>query len=653
MKLPSARISWYWRRFRAMSTTEVVRRVGIAGRKWRWQVRSSWNAPRPSIVANDRWYFNAPKGGARADLPALLEEANEVLRGRVSLLSCTFDLIDIDWHFDPHLRVRSPVAFAQNIDYRDTKICGNVKNIWELNRHHHLTLLAAAYAATKNPEYAGEVERELLSWVRANPPQRGVNWRSGLELGVRLISWVWTERLLRGSSAHPRLFGETGIMWPAVYWHQWFIRKGLSHDSSSNNHLIGELAGLFVAAVTWPHFPQSREWHNVARAGLERESVRQTFASGLNREQAFSYHLFVLELLVAAGVEGDRSNGPFSASFKSVVQRMVEVLPLLEDAARNLPRYGDADDGVGILLRAQQASRLDFLYCVASAWLGAAVPRPPGGSGLLAAEILVPPDARPAVEPFCAPSGSQAFVDAGFYVLARERRTPRELFCTVDAGPLGYLSIAAHGHADALAFTLNVGGQPVIVDSGTFSYFLEVEGREYFRSTKAHNTITIAEQSQSVPGGPFLWSHKACARVIDWRADGERAALVAEHDGYARLDGRPIHRRTFELDADGLGITDQLVGKGQQEVQWRLHFHPACTVTFKPHRCIVRWSSGRLEIVLDGRLNWTLQTAGHDAGWYSRAFDVKEPTTTLVGAGSLVLPFRVQHRITVYHNTNF
>src|SRR5690606_5147679 len=152
-------------------------------------------------------------------------------------------------------------------------------------------------------------------------------------------------------------------------------------------------------------------------------------------------------------------------------------------------------------------------------WLGADVPGPTSGSGQFAAGIMVPPPAHPAAARFSAPSGSQAFVDAGLYILARERRTPRELFCVMDAGPLGYLSIAAHGHADAFAFTLSVGGQPVIVDPGTYSYFLEPEGREYFRSTKAHNTITIDGQSQSVPGGPFLWSHKANTRVIDWRAD--------------------------------------------------------------------------------------------------------------------------------------
>ena len=40
---------------------------------------------------------------------------------------------------------------------------------------------------------------------------------------------------------------------------------------------------------------------------------------------------------------------------------------------------------------------------------------------------------------------------------------------TFDHGPVGYLSIAAHGHADTLAVWLSVGSQPIFVDAGHLS----------------------------------------------------------------------------------------------------------------------------------------------------------------------------------------
>ena len=85
---------------------------------------------------------------------------------------------------------------------------------------------------------------------------------------------------------------------------------------------------------------------------------------------------------------------------------------------------------------------------------------------------------------------------------------------TVDVGPLGYLAIAAHGHADALAVGLAVDGHDLVGDPGTGSYFAHPEWRTAHRSTRAHATVAVDDADQSVMGGPFLWTE---------HADGPRA----------------------------------------------------------------------------------------------------------------------------------
>ena len=52
---------------------------------------------------------------------------------------------------------------------------------------------------------------------------------------------------------------------------------------------------------------------------------------------------------------------------------------------------------------------------------------------------------------------------------------------TFDHGPVGYLSIAAHGHADTLAVWLSIGDQPVFVDAGTYLYHSSRALRDAFR----------------------------------------------------------------------------------------------------------------------------------------------------------------------------
>src|SRR5207249_554757 len=75
---------------------------------------------------------------------------------------------------------------------------------------------------------------------------------------------------------------------------------------------------------------------------------------------------------------------------------------------------------------------------------------------------------------------SQQF-PAGGYTVMRSGEGAAEQLLLLDHGPLGYLSIAAHGHADCLSLALHFGGQPVLVDPGTYVYHEQPEWRNYFR----------------------------------------------------------------------------------------------------------------------------------------------------------------------------
>jgi hypothetical protein len=56
------------------------------------------------------------------------------------------------------------------------------------------------------------------------------------------------------------------------------------------------------------------------------------------------------------------------------------------------------------------------------------------------------------------------------------RRVP-----VADAGPLGLGGVAAHGHADALSFTLSVAGRQFLIDPGTGTYHGPAKWRHGFR----------------------------------------------------------------------------------------------------------------------------------------------------------------------------
>lgn len=642
----SRRIRWYWNRMRAMSPSELQSRLMVSGRTWMWRHRRSWVAPAPRLGSADSWQLTTNLSEAREEVRRLLAEAEQVLAGRFDPDALPFDLVPPDWHLDPQTGKRPPLDFAFEIDRRNSSVVGNVRNIWELNRHRHVTLLAAAYAVSRDERFAAEVHRQLTSWVEQNPVACGVNWQSALELGVRLIAWVWIERLLRGSPQHAALFGENGCLWPAVYWHQWFIARNRAFGSSANHHLIGEMAGLFIASTVWPYFEESAAWQTLARKVLEQQIRVQTFASGIHREQAFSYHCLALELFLLAAVEAERNGNAFSAAYRERVERMLAVIPVLTDAGGNLPRYGDDDAGTALQLQPTGASRVDWLFRLGQTCTRRCPAAPRPAAGMLAA-LLIRPDVSDQGSGRVLPLAATplAFEDAGLFVLVNNRGTPREMFCLADAGPLGFLRIAAHGHADALSFALSVGGVPVIIDPGSGCYFVDSQMRAYFRSTRAHNTVVVDGRDQSEPAGPYLWRRHASCQVLQWLPSVDGGELYADHDGYAGPGNSVIHRRHLQLADNRLLISDELVGRGQHDIEWRLHFAPECRVALRGLGCDVCWRGGCLEIDLPLGFAWRIARGGPDGGWYSPARLAKQPTATLIGSCRATLPYVFHARL--------
>ena len=152
---------------------------------------------------------------------------------------------------------RSPDAYAFSLDQRDESAVGNIKQVWEVNRLQHLTLLAVAWYLTGEDAYAERVAEQLRSWWRENPFLSGINWTSGIELGVRLINFAWIRRLLDEWPPVADLFERNDLALRQIRWHQEYLAAFESKGSSANNHVIAEAAGQLAASCAFPWFPES------------------------------------------------------------------------------------------------------------------------------------------------------------------------------------------------------------------------------------------------------------------------------------------------------------------------------------------------------------------------------------------------------------
>jgi hypothetical protein len=636
---------WYARRLGKMSPSEIAWRTREQAirRAWsRHQVRNGQIASAvPPQVAGDRRFTAVLPADATRRVPgharaAIIADADRLVKGEWEMLGVVrTDMVQPDWFYDPVTGRRSaPDRYAFQINQRSGEETGNIKQVWELSRLQHLTLLATAWYLTKEEAYAQRVADQLRSWWLENPFLSGVNWTSGIEIGIRLINFAWIRRLLDGWPGAPGLFEHSGLALHQIRWHQQYLAAFQSRGSSENNHVIAEAAGQLVASCAFPWFTESDRWHASSARLLERELAHNTFPSGINRELASDYHGFVAELGIFAAVEADVAGTPVGAETWQLLCAMADSMAALVDERLRPPRQGDSDEGRVVLLNSPEHNRWPTLLALGDAlfgrldWWPDTVPD--AGSVLVSAmlgerrEIPGRPGRRPS-----------RFDDAGITILRTARGESPEIWCRCDGGPHGFLSIAAHAHADALSVEVRHGGVDILADPGTYCYHDEPEWRSYFRSTIAHNTIELAGHSQSVEGGPFMWRRHARTREIQ----ASELSWTAEHDGYASLNPSARHRRSVRLDPEtaSFEIIDVVIGGGGHDVRLAFHLGPDVHAELEDDCALLTWPAvgapwtARLE--LPRGLRWSLHR-GETApilGWYSPCLGRRVPSFSLLG----------------------
>jgi hypothetical protein len=587
---------------------------------------------------------------------AVVAAADGILAGEWDVLGCPrADVADPDWFLDPVTGRRAPASeLAWRIDHRDEAVTGNVKSVWELSRHHHLTVLAAAWWLTGEDRYADVVAHQLRSWWSANPFLSGVHWTSGIELGLRVTSWVWVRRLLDGWRGVTDLFEDNEMALRQIRWHQEYLAAFPSRGSSANNHLVAEAVGRLVAGSAFPWFDDSEHWRAHASAQLASALEDNTFASGLNREQATDYHRFVTELGLLALVEADAARRPLPASTRRLLAASLDAAAAILDVRGRPPRQGDGDEGRGLVVDDPERDPWAVLLATGHSVLGPQQWWPPVAAGV--ASTLVGALAQPTEVPGRPDTAPVSFPDAGLYLLRTPPGTEPEVWCRYDGGPQGFGSIAAHGHADALSIEVRVDGVDVLADPGTYCYHGEPEWRSYFRSTRAHNTVEVDGVSQSVEAGPFLWSTRTDGVVDAAELAGPLQTWTAHHAGYARLDAELRHSRrvTLEPGTGTVTVQDRLTGSRPHTMRLTWHLGPDIQVELIEDRVArLSWAgasgAGEARLQLPDQLNWSAHRGESNPilGWYSPRFGAKVPTTTLVGSGGWTGEARLQTLLTL------
>ncbi|OYU92903.1 MAG: hypothetical protein CFE21_22480 [Bacteroidetes bacterium B1(2017)] len=624
-------MNWYIQRLKTMNIREILFRVF---QQAQYKIKKI-DASKP---------INKPKWGLSSfpmfKIPKLLPVGNETLDIFEHIIDYSKS---VNWHLDLSSRKTFAKKYCFDIDIRTDKN-GSAKYVWEVNRMLFLPRLAINYSNQVKDSDLELFMSHIKSWKAENPYLIGVNWYSNIEINIRLINWAISWVILDGGklmSTNPKFNKFVNEEWlPLIFQHCKFSATFPSLFTSANNHLIAEHAGLFVANCIW-NFPESKKWIEKSKKGLEREIQNQHTSEGVNREQAAVYIQFITDFFLISYVFGLKSNNNFSKNYLDKLVLIFEYIHAILDVKGNVPKYGDEDNGRLTLLNTNQHD-LNFDSILISAAIITKNPKFKLQRLKIDNKNLIFFGENEAKEfdslEFKNETSSSFFENSGHFIF-KKALGKSEIYLHFNAAPLGYLSIAAHGHSDALSLICHLDGYPFLIDSGTYKYHTEKNWRSYFISTSAHNTITINKENQAINGGPLLWTKHYALKILKSEISDNFEEVEASHNGYIdKFQLEHIRNVKFDKLKNIFEIKDTLTNTYTKsknvEVLMPWHFHPACSIekSNEGSWIISRPETNRkIILTLDSSLNVKKLYGDTNPifGWYSKAFYKKEPCTTI------------------------
>ena len=583
------KFAWYSNRLRVMSLAEIFHRVleqvSLAYLRLIYLFETSHfdKSPNPeNFKFCTSSEFQLPNLAWHFDLSS--EEIHQLSLGQWHALSFPWSWRENSncWHDAPDANKEWPQKFFNSIDYRPGNSIGDIRVAWEPARLQQLVCLSFLCSSDQRIKMDSTInlmELQLNSWVSSNPFLRGIHYISAMECALRIIAVCTAIDNLRVN------LNKNSSVWVnlvrVVESHAFLIEKRLSLYSSRGNHTIAEAVGLLYAGLLFPEFKRAEYWVKTGKQILADEADYQILSDGGGAEQSFWYLLFISDLYGLAHKLIEKS-GDAELKIEHAFQRASSFLSHMASTPGQLPDIGDRDDGYAL----SKFLRISFQESGQS-------------------------------------NKTISFKKAG-YTLIRPTKGIKLLF---DHGALGMPPSYGHGHADALSIIMTVNQQEVLLDSGTFAYSATSDWRRYFRSTAAHNTITVDNQDQATYLNGFMWQNSYVAELIFSSESDNQIQLLAKHNGYKKLG--VVHWRGILVDCEnGFVVWDYLTGVGSHHLTLRWHI---CSDFRKENNKFIADLERPLVLSIANMNELQIQQGNESdiAGWKASQYGKKAPALML------------------------
>ena len=496
------------------------------------------------------------------------------------------DLILSDmWPVDRY----APVALPKDLSWREDpyKAAYWLYIFYGLQPTRHLLF---AYQTTGLPKYRAKLievlrsfrDRGLESPLAAD--RHGTAWRAMI-----LTNTYWKLKEIGGLSA-----AEEALFIDLVRASGRFLTNPKNFESDYN-HGIAESMGLLMLATNFPDLPESAEWLETSGGRLEAILGKSVAPDGVVYEQAFYYHFYELVQFWAIAAWAKKFDIHAAPSIATTIEGMIRFATYIPMPDGMVPMLGAS------LVRSARTSEPVTMAQIAEHDPSFKYVFTSGAAG------TVPPK-RCVLFPVSGPSIMRSgWGPTGF---------ASETHVVMDVGPYR----TSHSDLDALSVHLYANGKTLLSDAGLFTYDRGVE-YTYFKSTAAHNTVTVDESDQSA-GAPVMGLE-------------DSGPTHCYQSGYHDLYAGVRHRRgTVLVDKDLVVVLDHLTSSAAHTFDQNWRTPPA--LRFVPEAAgarVVDANGKRLLTIAQAYPGFVSSvrrgsTAPFD-GWYSEAYEVKTPADVL------------------------
>jgi uncharacterized heparinase superfamily protein len=439
----------------------------------------------------------------------------------------------------------------------------------------------------------------ISDWIAKNPPGTGDGWEP-YTLSLRIVNWI--KFFLQNEAAIQEEWLQS------LYKQALWLEKNIEYHILANHYLKNGVA-LFFAGMYFDGVDAKR-WIKQGLKILREELEEQFLADGGHYERSPMYHsICVSDYLDVLNLAQNSEAAIPAEETAQLRQRVTASLKFLNDIClldSEIPLFNDS------------AFRI--------------APTPGQIFDYARSLIRYEPPARPTGLAIYEQSAS------GYYTCRKG-----EDAIIIDCGQIGPDYQPGHAHCDTLSYELAINGRRVIVDSGVFDYEPSSE-RAYARSTKAHNTVVVDGEEQSEIWGVFRVARRArpIQACIEQQADGS-VRFTGAHDGYARLAGKPIHKRSMSYDGqESWVIEDMLEGRGAHRMESYIHIHPDFQVAQSEAGVRVIEPRGSTMAIIEALGPSQMRV---EQGWYFPEFGLKRENHVIVFTCAGKIPLSLSYRI--------